>query len=190
MVVETISNPLLRVADLAALGRIAHERWSGAVGRQHPGRTGGLPAARVRRRLGHGKHDQDDERTQRRDVGIAVRTGRSLATRAGVLSTWGLTSAPFDCWLALARSGHAWACASSGLATTRWPWRSSWQSAKPVERFTIPDCRASGSRVGPAAIWRSLWFDRHVHARGRRSAAARSFMAASTRFPFARRWAN
>lgn len=106
IVAETITNPLLRVADLAALAEIAQARGAALlVDNTFAGplvcRPAALGAELVQESLtkiinGHS------------DVLLGVLCGRaqrwSRVTQAAV--TWGLTASPFECWMA-----------SRGLAT-------------------------------------------------------------------------
>jgi cystathionine beta-lyase/cystathionine gamma-synthase len=98
--VETVSNPLLRVADLDALGRLAHERGCLFV----VDNTFATPA--LCRPLERGADLVMESLTKmiggHSDVTLGVVCGRGdLQAEVGqVVSIWGLASNPFDCWLA------------------------------------------------------------------------------------------
>ncbi|MGD9723299.1 MAG: PLP-dependent aspartate aminotransferase family protein [Pirellulales bacterium] len=101
VVVETISNPLLRVADLAALAEIAQQ--SGALLLADNTLAG--PA--VCRPLEFGADLVMESLTKSMNghsdvvLGLLCGAERHWQRVPAVLSTWGLASAPFDCWLAL-----------------------------------------------------------------------------------------
>jgi cystathionine gamma-synthase len=98
--VETLSNPLLRVADLDALGRLAHERGCLFV----VDNTFATPA--LTRPLERGADLVMESLTKmiggHSDVTLGVVCGRDdlQAEVTQVISIWGLASNPFDCWLA------------------------------------------------------------------------------------------
>ncbi len=98
--VETLSNPLLRVADLDALGRLAHERGCLFV----VDNTFATPA--LTKPLERGADLVMESLTKmvggHSDVTLGVVCGRGdLQTEVTqVVSIWGLASNPFDCWLA------------------------------------------------------------------------------------------
>lgn len=100
VVVETIANPLLQVADVAALAEIAHARGA----RLLVDNTFATPV--VCRPLEHGADLVLESLTKmmngHSDVVLGLLCGRADAWERvpGVLSAWGLTSSPFDCWLA------------------------------------------------------------------------------------------
>jgi cystathionine gamma-synthase len=97
--VETLSNPLLRVADLDALGRLAHDRGSLFV----VDNTFATPA--LTRPLERGADLVMESLTKmvggHSDVTLGVVCGRDdlQAEITQVVSIWGLASNPFDCWL-------------------------------------------------------------------------------------------
>jgi cystathionine beta-lyase/cystathionine gamma-synthase len=101
LVVETISNPLCRVADLPALSSLAH-----AAGVQlFVDNTFATPV--LCRPLEHGADLVVESLTKfvggHSDVFLGYLCGRDekLFSRAReVVSTWGLAAHPFDCWLA------------------------------------------------------------------------------------------
>ena len=101
VVTETISNPLLRVADIAALADLAHTRGAvlladntlagPTVCRPHELGADWVMESLTKTMNGHS------------DVILGLLCGPAQRWQRvpGVLSTWGLASAPFDCWLAL-----------------------------------------------------------------------------------------
>jgi cystathionine beta-lyase/cystathionine gamma-synthase len=100
LVVETIANPLLEVADVAALAKIAHD----AGARLLVDNTFATPI--VFRPLEHGADLVLESLTKmmngHSDVMLGLLCGREAAWERmpGVLSAWGLAASPFDCWLA------------------------------------------------------------------------------------------
>jgi cystathionine beta-lyase/cystathionine gamma-synthase len=101
LVTETISNPLLRVADIAALAEVAHGHQAAlladntlagpTVCRPHELGADWVMESLTKTMNGHS------------DVILGLLCGPAQRWQRvpGVLSTWGLASAPFDCWLAL-----------------------------------------------------------------------------------------
>ncbi|MFO0897481.1 MAG: aminotransferase class I/II-fold pyridoxal phosphate-dependent enzyme [Pirellulales bacterium] len=100
IVVETISNPRLRVADVAALAQVA----DACGARLLVDNTFASPL--VCRPLELGAALVHESLTKimngHSDVLLGLLAGRQDAWERvpGVLSTWGWTAAPFDCWLA------------------------------------------------------------------------------------------
>lgn len=100
IVVETISNPRLRVADLTALAEVADT----CSARLLVDNTFASPL--LCRPLEFGAHLVHESLTKimngHSDVLLGLLGGRADAWERvpGVLSTWGWTAAPFDCWLA------------------------------------------------------------------------------------------
>jgi cystathionine beta-lyase/cystathionine gamma-synthase len=98
--VETMSNPLCRVVDIEGLARLAHERGSLLV----VDNTFATPA--LIRPLEHGADLVMESLTKmiggHSDVTLGLVCGRGALGPevSAVASTWGLTSNPFDCWLA------------------------------------------------------------------------------------------
>lgn len=101
VVVETISNPLLRVADLGALAELAHAGGAALLAdntfagplvcRPHALGADWVMESLTKSMNGHS------------DVVLGLLCGPTDRWQRvpGALSTWGLTAAPFDCWLAL-----------------------------------------------------------------------------------------
>lgn len=100
VVAETITNPLLRVTDVAALADLAH----GAGARLLVDNTFASPA--VCRPLTLGADLVMESLTKimsgHSDVCLGLLCGREEVWERvpSVISTWGFVSSPFDCWLA------------------------------------------------------------------------------------------
>ena len=100
LVVETIANPLLEVADIAALAKIAHQ----AGARLLVDNTFASPL--VCRPLDLGADLVMESLTKslngHSDVVLGLLCGRAEDWKdvPRIISTWGLNSSPFDCWLA------------------------------------------------------------------------------------------
>jgi cystathionine beta-lyase/cystathionine gamma-synthase len=100
LLVETISNPLLRVADLADLSRLAHTAGALLV----VDNTFATPV--LNRPLEWGADLVMESLTKmiggHSDVTLGLVCGRGdlLPELAQVSSIWGLSANPFDCWLA------------------------------------------------------------------------------------------
>jgi cystathionine beta-lyase/cystathionine gamma-synthase len=98
--VETMSNPLLRVSDVEALAKLAHERDCLLM----VDNTFATPA--LLRPLDLGADLVMESLTKmiggHSDVTLGLVCGRGERGEemAATASTWGLTSNPFDCWLA------------------------------------------------------------------------------------------
>ncbi len=101
LVVETISNPLLRVADLAALADVAHAGQAALLADN----TLAGPAVCRPKELGADwvMESLTKSMNGHSDVVLGLLCGASEHWQRvpSVLSTWGLSAAPFDCWLAL-----------------------------------------------------------------------------------------
>jgi cystathionine gamma-synthase len=100
--VETISNPLLRVADLDALAEIAHQAGAKLI----VDNTFATPT--LCRPLERGAALVQESLTKfiggHSDLTLGFIGGRDLnegKTITAASSTWGLIASPFDCWLAL-----------------------------------------------------------------------------------------
>jgi cystathionine beta-lyase/cystathionine gamma-synthase len=101
VVVETISNPLVRVADLAALAELAHaHRAALAADNTLAGPLVCRPrewgADWIMESLTKSMNGHSDV-----VLGLLCGPGERFERVPAVLSTWGLAAAPFDCWLAL-----------------------------------------------------------------------------------------
>ncbi len=101
VVVETISNPLVRVADLSALAALAHEHGAALLADN----TLAGPAVCRPREFGADWIMESMTKTMNghSDVILGLVCGQHdrWGRVPSVLSTWGLASAAFDCWLAL-----------------------------------------------------------------------------------------
>ena len=101
IVVETISNPLLRVADLAALAKLAHAHGATLLADN----TFASPAVCRPRQWGADWVMESLTKIMNghSDVILGLLCGPAARWQRvpAVLSTWGLASAPFDCWLAM-----------------------------------------------------------------------------------------
>jgi cystathionine beta-lyase/cystathionine gamma-synthase len=101
VVVETIANPLLEVADLQALASAAHACGAWLL----VDNTFASPV--LCRPLEHGADLVVESLTKimngHSDVLLGVLAGRSEAWQrvAAVHTTWGMAASPYDCWLAL-----------------------------------------------------------------------------------------
>ncbi len=101
IVVETISNPLLRVADLKALAKLAHQHGARLlVDNTFAGPT-------ICRPLEHGADLVMESLTKimngHSDVLLGLLCGHEEAwTKVPyVIATWGFSASPFDCWMAM-----------------------------------------------------------------------------------------
>jgi cystathionine beta-lyase/cystathionine gamma-synthase len=100
LVAETISNPLLRVADIAALAKLAHSRGAKLV----IDNTFASPI--ICRPLEHGAdlviESLSKSMSGHSDVMLGAICGRAADWDRvpAMVSIWGLASSPFDCWLA------------------------------------------------------------------------------------------
>ena len=183
LVVETISNPLLRVANLPALAELAHRLGTKLLA------DNTLAGPAICRPLALGADWVMESVTKtmngHSDVILGLLCGAADAWQRVpvVLSTWGLASAPFDCWLALRGLGTlgvrmeraaANAMAVAELLT----------GAKSVEKVYYPGLpshpdyelarRQFGEKFGSIVTFTL---------RGG-GAAARTFMAAARQIPF------
>ena len=101
VVVETISNPLLRVADLSALAAAAHSAGAALLAdNTFAGptlcRPHALGADWVMESLTKSMNGHSDV-----VLGLLCGPADRWQRVPAALSTWGLTAAPFDCWLTL-----------------------------------------------------------------------------------------
>lgn len=124
LLVETISNPLLRVADLQALARLAHEREALLV----VDNTFATPI--LMKPLQWGADLVMESLTKmiggHADVTLGLVCGRGdlLPELAQVSSIWGFSANPFDCWLA-----------ERGLATLELRMRQASENAKALAEW-------------------------------------------------------
>jgi cystathionine beta-lyase/cystathionine gamma-synthase len=99
--VETISNPMLRVANLSALAELAHRGGAALVA------DNTLAGPTVCRPCEWGADWVMESMTKTMNghsdviLGLLCGAAERWQRVPTVLSTWGLASAPFDCWLAL-----------------------------------------------------------------------------------------
>jgi cystathionine beta-lyase/cystathionine gamma-synthase len=183
IVVETISNPLLRVADLAKLAELA----SSCGARLLVDNTFASPA--ICRPLEFGADLVLESLTKimsgHSDVLLGLLCGREACWQRVplVLSAWGLSSSPFDCWMASRGLGtmalRVERAAANALAAARFL-----SQCDEVESVCFPGLaehpdhalavRQFGSRFGTVVTFTL---------RGGRP-AAEAFIAASTQIPF------
>jgi cystathionine beta-lyase/cystathionine gamma-synthase len=100
VLVETVSNPLLRVSDISSLARLAHEREALLV----VDNTFATPALTKPLELGADLVMESLTKMigGHADVTLGLVAGRGdlLAEMSQVSSIWGFAANPFDCWLA------------------------------------------------------------------------------------------
>lgn len=135
--IETMSNPLLRVADVAHLAKLAHARDCLLI----VDNTFATPI--LHRPLEHGADLVMESLTKmiggHSDVTLGMVSGRGQQGPAIGLTTsiWGLASSPFDCWLAqrgLATLPLRMKAASANAATL-----ADWLAEQPgVQRVVYP----------------------------------------------------
>ena len=100
LVVETISNPLLRVADIAALADVAHagnslllvDNTFASPGICRPLEFGADFVLESLTKIMNGHSDVV--------LGVLCGPEKHWSRISDVASTWGLAASPFDCWLA------------------------------------------------------------------------------------------
>jgi cystathionine beta-lyase/cystathionine gamma-synthase len=183
LVVETISNPLLRVANLPGLAELGHRRGAKLLA------DNTLAGPAICRPLACGADWVMESVTKtmngHSDVILGLLCGAAQAWQRvpGVLSTWGLASAPFDCWLALRGLGTLGVrmerASANALAVAQLL-----SGAKSVEKVYYPGLpshpdyelarRQFGEKSGSIVTFTL---------RGG-GAAARTFMAAARQIPF------
>lgn len=101
LLVETMSNPLLRVVDVPELAKLAHEKECKLI----VDNTFATPA--LYQPIPEGADFVIESLTKliggHSDVTLGVLCGQGdlLAQVTAIMSIWGLASNPFDCWLAL-----------------------------------------------------------------------------------------
>lgn len=183
VIAETISNPLLRVADLAALAELAHAHHAALVADN----TLAGPTVCRPRELGADwvMESMTKSMNGHSDVLLGLLCGSADRWQRvpGTLSTWGLASAPFDCWLALRGLGtlgvrmeracaNAWAAArhlsqARSVAVVYYP-------GQPDHPDHALARRQFGDRFGSIV---TFTLDGGI-------AAARAFMRAARQIPF------
>ena len=99
VVCETISNPVLRVCDIEALAQLAHDRGAllladNTLAGPAICRPATLGADLVVESLSKAINGHSDV-----ILGLLCGTASTWERVPSALSTWGLNSAPFDCWL-------------------------------------------------------------------------------------------
>ena len=102
--VETPSNPLLRVTDIAALAALAHLGGRHLRRGQHVGDAGAAARLRARRRHLDARHHEISRRAQRRARRRARRQERTTTCSresARIQLGGGAMPSPFECWLIL-----------------------------------------------------------------------------------------
>jgi cystathionine beta-lyase/cystathionine gamma-synthase len=101
VVVETITNPMLRVCNIAAVAEIAHRRGANLL----VDNTFASPVVCRPATIGADLVMESLTKIMsgHSDVVLGLLCGRTaLWDRVGlVISTWGLAASPFDCWLAM-----------------------------------------------------------------------------------------
>ncbi len=124
VVVETISNPILRVSDLSALAEIAHRGGAAllvdntfagpVVCRPHDFDADFVLESLTKSMNGHS------------DVVLGLLCGKAAVWQRvpAALSAWGFASSPFDCWLALRGLStlaiRAERACANAMATAQW----------------------------------------------------------------------
>ena len=152
IVVETISNPLLRVADIAALAKIAHAAGAKLV----VDNTFASPILCRPLELGADIVVESISKSinGHSDVMLGSVSCREAdwANIPSMVSIWGLASSPFDCWLAcrglVTLHLRAKAAAENAAARSR---SSSIEQAEASPTFATPACRRTRSRAGETA---------------------------------------
>ncbi len=162
--VETISNPLCRVADLPALAQIAHDRGvklfvdntfaSPALCRPHESGADLVMESLTKMIGGHS------------DVTMGFVSGLDSSLHAGVAaatSTWGLAANPFDCWLV--ERGMATLDLRMTAANANAAKIAAWLASHPAVRRVVHPSRPDhpdfelAKRVLPAGVGNMLCFE-------------------------------
>ena len=168
LLVETISNPLLRVADLAVLAELAEARELTFV----VDNTMAGPAICRPRDFGADLVMESITKTMNghSDVMLGMLCGAADRWQRvpAVLTTWGLASQPFNCWLALRGLATLGAAHGTGVCQRvgggAAVGRVTSRQARVLSRLERP----SRPRAGAPSVRRSLWIDGHVHPAWRR----------------------
>ena len=190
LVVETITNPLLRVSDLRSLAEIAHR--GGAL--LLVDNTFASPI--LCRPLEFGADLVLESLTKimngHSDVLLGMLCGREEIWQRSADDAFDLGLEPPRRWIAgwpPAESAHC-TCGPSGPRKMRWPRHGFSPTSPAVEVVHYPGlARTSDHAAGRAAIRRPLRLDGHVHLRGG-TAAATASSPPPAGFRSARRWAN
>jgi cystathionine beta-lyase/cystathionine gamma-synthase len=183
VVVETITNPMLRVADIAPLAELAHARGAALL----VDNTLAGPVICRPKEFGADWVMESMTKTMNghSDVLLGLLCGAADRWQRvpAVMSTWGFSSAPFDCWLVLRGLGTLGVrmerASASALAVAQ-----RLAQAKAVEAVYYPGLpdhpdhrlarRQFGDRFGSIVT---------LTLRGG-TPAARAFMASARRIPF------
>jgi cystathionine beta-lyase/cystathionine gamma-synthase len=184
LLVETMSNPLVRVADIEALAELAHEHGSLLV----VDNTFATPV--LMRPLERGADLVVESLTKmiggHSDVTLGILCGRDndhLPQLTALVSIWGLASNPFDCWLAA--RGLATLPLRMRAATANAAALADWLAAQPGIAQVVYPGRPDhpdhdlARRQFPHGCGNMLCFE----LRGGREAANR-FLRAATGIPF------
>ena len=149
--VETPTNPVLRLTDLAAAAAIARAARHRAGRRQHVREPQRAAAHRARRRPGHPQHDEISERPQRQRRRHRHR-GPGRAHRGAQLHPERGRRDP------RARSTRGWCCAAPRRSPSAWPsttrtawrWRSTCRVTRGSSRSSI-----RAFRITRSTSWRN-----------------------------------
>jgi len=182
-VVETIANPLVQVADLAVLAKIAHQRnvlllVDNTFATPYLCRPLELGADLVMESVSKMMNGHSDVM-----LGLLCGRGAQWARVPLAVSAWGLASGPFECWLA-----------ARGLATLHLRMERASANALAAARFLAADPRVvrvdyPGLATHPQHALADRQFGGRFgsmlafHLPGGRAAAER-FIRAATRIPF------
>jgi cystathionine beta-lyase/cystathionine gamma-synthase len=183
VVVETITNPLLRVPDLAALADLTHRREACLLV------DNTLAGPAICRPLALGADLLVESLTKamngHSDVLLGLLCGRGALWQRvpDALSIWGLTSSPFDCWLA-SRGLETLALRIERASTTALEIARFLTTQRAVEAVHYPGLdehpdhavakRQFGDRFGPVVTFTLVGG----------ATAAEAFIAAAARIPF------
>ncbi len=119
VVVETLSNPTLRVSDVPALAEMAHARGALLLV------DNSFASPAMFRPLEHGADLVLESLTKQMNGHSDVLLGALCGSRPlwdrvpGVVSAWGFSAPPFDCWLALRGLGTLALRAERGAANAK-----------------------------------------------------------------------
>ena len=147
LLIETASNPLLRIPDLPALGRLARQRGFALVV------DASISTPMLVRPLEHGAavvvHSLSKYVGGHGDLigGIAVGGGKVMARLAGQRTHDRRGDGSVLCLAGAARAAHAGACACTASAPRRRRWRRCWPATRGCGPCITPDCRAIPDRA-------------------------------------------